>query len=650
MSSRNVFSAEVNPQDLIAVAERFGFACDRIVVVEADMGIGAYSTMIEDRPGLYTWLYEDLPGGKSRVVLVSQEDRLFRDRDEIEHNRFIAQMARHGGWAICGQTVYNFRQDFDRERFRMACKYGRQYIEYHIKGRLHPAIHRAALAGRYAGGPVPWGYIVDYDQHSPTFKHFQPYEPHASLVSEQVFRIFAALPHPSPIEVARHWAREGLVWPYFGPDVDQRRIRLVEALCKRDEARQGYQFHFRQAHLILTNVAYLGWRTHAGDIAREVNGQTIMICHPPLVEEELFWWCYDQLIQERPAWAPPRRTLALAASYRPQVMRRRDPEAVPFLAPGRIWCSQHGNPFLPIMYDEGCVILRCHGNDRYRDPLTACSGVSASLVDAALCRAFLQLLVLDERDMQELARIAERRAAQCHDEPAQIEHQVAEHRTRLTRAMQLALKAADEELAIAFLDEARQAKRLLHEAEQQLAARQAAEVPSAAAWNVAERAATFAERIRTTFAEWSRPAQLRVLLLALHEGRLGRVASRSFGLWLRWAGGSESQEEVTTRVAQFAAWTQAERDALTRYYPQLTWPALLAMFPGRTQPALKREAGRLKLSRSARSALSTEVPMVFPAHDVENMMQAYGFPIRAGPSVLEGGVSRQSTRSCSCAR
>jgi hypothetical protein len=85
------------------------------------MGIGAYSTVIEDRPGLHQWLYVDLPQGTSRVVLVSQEDRLFRDRDEIVHNRFIAQVAKQGGWVVCGQTVYNFRREFDRERFRMAC-------------------------------------------------------------------------------------------------------------------------------------------------------------------------------------------------------------------------------------------------------------------------------------------------------------------------------------------------------------------------------------------------------------------------------------------------------------------------------------------------------------------------------------------------
>src|SRR5215472_6853913 len=83
---RNTFSAEVNPGELIRQAERLGFLPDRISVLDWDMGIGAYNTTIEERPALHHWLTELLPSGKSRVVLVSQEDRLFRDRTEIQVN------------------------------------------------------------------------------------------------------------------------------------------------------------------------------------------------------------------------------------------------------------------------------------------------------------------------------------------------------------------------------------------------------------------------------------------------------------------------------------------------------------------------------------------------------------------------------------
>ena len=44
---RNLFSAEVNPADLVHEAHvRWGFAADSIQVLDKDMGIGAYSTTI----------------------------------------------------------------------------------------------------------------------------------------------------------------------------------------------------------------------------------------------------------------------------------------------------------------------------------------------------------------------------------------------------------------------------------------------------------------------------------------------------------------------------------------------------------------------------------------------------------------------------
>src|SRR5579871_6471260 len=121
-AGRYLDSAEVNPDVLVQVARRRGFADANIRLVEDDMGIGAYSTTIEERPGLSRWLFEELPSGISRVLLVSHEDRLFRDQHETEHNRFIAGADKYGGWAICGETVYNFRRRFDQDRFRWACR------------------------------------------------------------------------------------------------------------------------------------------------------------------------------------------------------------------------------------------------------------------------------------------------------------------------------------------------------------------------------------------------------------------------------------------------------------------------------------------------------------------------------------------------
>src|SRR5258708_2657281 len=458
-SERNVFSTEMNPKDLVREGQRLGFS--DIKVYDWDSGIGAYNTTIEDRPGLKHWLYALLPSGVSRALLVSPEDRLFRDKWETEHNAFIRQVAKYAGWVICGQRVYYFRREMDCEQFRLACKYGRQYIEFHIKGRLQPALQRAALAGRYAGGPVPWGYLVNYDQQSPTFKHYMRYAPHATLITNHVFQPFAGLLRPSVVEVSRLWERTGLVWPFFGPEVDPRRVRSVEAHCTRDDARGGYRFNFKQAQNILTDVAYLGWRVRAGQPALDATGQP-KVCHEPLVEADLFWWCYDHVSRERPAWAPPRRAM-VALPARPRRTHAQPADGVRFLGHGRLRCATHGKPRTATVIDEAGerFQVRCGAQNTHGAPLAdECPVLVPAALDAALCAAFVAQLTLDERDELELARLAQQR-----QQPAELtttlDRQLAEQAARLERAKRLALQARDEELAAEFLEEARPAKRAM---------------------------------------------------------------------------------------------------------------------------------------------------------------------------------------------
>lgn len=268
-SERNTFSVELHPSELVHLAHNFGFTPNNINLLDWDMGIGAYNTTIEDRPALNHWLTDLLPQGKSRVVLVSQEDRLFRDRTEIQVNRFIEQVHQHGGWVICGQRVYNFRRELDRLQFRMVCKYGRQYIDFHIKGRLHPAIQRSAMLGRYVGGFLPWGYVVDYQAGSPTYKHFTRYEPHAKLVVDHIFCRFAALPHPSVWQIVRGWWEEERVWPFFTAEIDTRVKRIVDSHCRRDEEKQGILVEPSGGKTDcdrcgLSGLAFQGWRIGAG--------------------------------------------------------------------------------------------------------------------------------------------------------------------------------------------------------------------------------------------------------------------------------------------------------------------------------------------------------------------------------------------------
>lgn len=119
----------------------------------------------------------------------------------------------------------------------------------------------------------------------------------------------------------------------------------------------------------------------------------------------------------------------------------------------------------------------------------------------------------------------------------------------------------------------------------------------------------------------------RVLTLALDVALLGWVGRRVLGLWMRWAGGGESRQEIISRKGKAVWWTDEEEAALAEYFGLLTWDALRQMFPGRTVAAITQRASRMGLSRPADGGSLAVPPAVFPAPDVENTLAAYGFPL-----------------------
>jgi hypothetical protein len=380
----------------------------------------------------------------------------------------------------------------------MACKYGRLYIEHHIIRRMHPALHRSAMTGRYAGGAVAWGYRVDYERPSPTFMHFVRYEPHATLVASDLFARFAGLLHPSVVELARQWEREGLLFPFFELEVDERQVRYMDAHCRRDEMRGGYPLHFKTAQRILTDVTYLGWRVRASEVAHGEDGHPKQ-CHEPLVDADLFWWCYDQITPERPSWAAavaPARTKAFVA-YRPRALRTRArPGEIRFLASGKLRCAVHGKVLVPATAKGGQVELHCGQEAHFG--FVSCAHAGAQPIEAVLVRAFVEALVLDEQDEAALAQLAQQQGDHHADGAlAEVRRQLEEQRQRYERAKRLALEAPD--LAADLLGDLRSAKRTVQDLEQRVEELQRAVVPAVQAWQSAERAVAWAERIRATF-------------------------------------------------------------------------------------------------------------------------------------------------------
>ncbi len=453
---------------------------------------------------------------------------------------------------------------------------------------------------------------------------------------EHIFHRYASMAHPSPTEVARSWRREGRVFPFFTADVDERRVRWVDAHCTRDEALAGYVLHADMVRRILTDVAYLGWRVCKGEVAIGEDGQP-KACHEPLIEADLFWWCYDVLSQERPVWAPPRpaSTVRSDSRYRPRQARSRPDGAVPFVASGRIRCVVHGTRYAPARKTTGTMELQCGSNARkIVEQGQDCPVVIASTVEQTICSAFVEHLAIDERDVRNLARLAHEYQTRQGSALAQLQRQAGEQQALYERAKRRALLIDVDDMAQEFLAEASKAWRAARDLEQRIAECRDSTLPSIQAWRAAERAAALAERIRLTFLEWPRQYQEPVIALALAEALLGHVSQKVLGLWMHWHGGMESCREIVRSHGQRLEWTTDEEAALRAWYGELTWEALCTMLPSRTRQSIEKYASRMGLTRQQGRATRAVAPVVVVGPPVRNTMATYGFPLGAQTNQL----------------
>jgi hypothetical protein len=180
---------------------------------------------------------------------------------------------------------------------------------------------------------------------------------------------------------------------------------------------------------------------------------------------------------------------------------------------------------LSVRRTEKRTWLQCNGHDFrvYRGGEGGCVAPYAPPIEEALCQAFTEQLTLDEVDVAELARLAEQRIQVQGGQEGRLRHELAERKAVYQRAMELALREDNASLAEDLLERARQVKHAIAEREAELATLAAAQPLSPRAWILAQRAAALCERIRATFAEWSRPVKARVLALALECAVLGYV-------------------------------------------------------------------------------------------------------------------------------
>lgn len=278
----NVQSNEIQREDLIKMAWERGW--DESLIVLYDQDFAKSGTIgIDGRNGMSQML-TDIKALKIRAVFVYMEDRLFRDEYQINVDTFIKICSEAGCLILTPMMVYDLNNKWHRRQFRDACERAWEYLDEHIMYRLHMAKDRAAKQGLYDGRGLSFGYVVDKDKKSPTYKKFIIYEPHAKVI-RYLFRRFVEL-DCSIAALAKELNNGAAIFPKEDPNYTPQFTRQ-----RSIKVPGGYGLSYAGIRKILTNPVYIGWWKIGGE--EPIKGN-----HEPIIDEGLFWYVHSRLVSQ----------------------------------------------------------------------------------------------------------------------------------------------------------------------------------------------------------------------------------------------------------------------------------------------------------------------------------------------------------------
>ncbi|MHB8749419.1 MAG: recombinase family protein [Aggregatilineales bacterium] len=273
-------STAIQTVDMVAYLKQRGWSEGQILMIDMDAGISG-TKKIDERPGM-RMLFDMVTNRSIGAVACQDEDRLFRDVTQIQVNIFIEACRASHVLVITPSMVYDFANEqmgtFHARQFRFKSEMAAEYIDAYVKGRLIRAKRRVMMEGRWSGGVIPTGYMIDMRKELPDgtkneqWRRYVPFEPHATVVREY-FRLF--LEHAGNIRQTQADIQEH--GPYF-PNPDScpppegfkiqgsRMFRMKQNVCP---GRVGLQ-------QLLLNAAYIGHWLIGGSITRWNNHEAIV--------------------------------------------------------------------------------------------------------------------------------------------------------------------------------------------------------------------------------------------------------------------------------------------------------------------------------------------------------------------------------------
>ena len=164
-------------------------------------------------------------------------------------------------------------------------------MEYQIYKRMLGAKDYLGETGRWAGGNLPPGYIVDRNKKSLTFRRYIRYMPWSPII----LRMFERYRELNDNLMALH--REYDAKPFMFPDFEDWVDPEIVAKVKLAKVPGGYTMALATMTRLLTNPVYLGWWVYDNKILVDEAGCP-KINHEPIIprerQDELFWHIFRQ--------------------------------------------------------------------------------------------------------------------------------------------------------------------------------------------------------------------------------------------------------------------------------------------------------------------------------------------------------------------
>jgi DNA invertase Pin-like site-specific DNA recombinase len=282
--------------DMFEHLVRQGWSRDSIFMIDMDAGVSG-STRLKDRPGM-SHLLDLIETGQIGLVASQDVDRFFRDVTQIQTNIFIDVCKRHQVRIMTPRMIYDFNHPtmgaYHMKIFRDEAQHAADFLEYHIRGRLHKSKAHISEQGLWAGRTVVIGYMCDMREklpdgsRNPNHRRYVELTPCADII-RTYFKLFR--------ENKRNLRQTYLHIEEHGPFYPE-----PEALAEMtpDGFRTDMRVEYRSAHTgrlmpsesalknIFTNVIYIGHWVHQGAIAQFHN-------HEAIVDERDFMYAFNAI-------------------------------------------------------------------------------------------------------------------------------------------------------------------------------------------------------------------------------------------------------------------------------------------------------------------------------------------------------------------